>query len=91
VQGYSSILVWVLVIVLIYFMMIKPQRKQNKLRQEMLAELKVGDKVVTLGGIYGKIVKITDDTIKLEVAENMRIKLQRAAVNYVQEDEETNE
>ena len=90
-QGYSSILVWVLVIVLIYFMMIKPQRKQNKLRQEMLAELKVGDKVVTLGGIYGKIVKITDDTIKLEVAENMRIKLQRAAVNYVQEDEETNE
>jgi len=91
VQGASSLIIWVVVIVLLYFMMIKPQRKQNKLRQELLANLKVGDKVVTLGGMYGKIIRITDDTIKLEVAENIRIKMQRVAVNFVQEDEETNE
>ena len=90
-QGASSLIIWVVVIVLLYFMMIKPQRKQNKLRQELLANLKVGDKVVTLGGMYGKIIRITDDTIKLEVAENIRIKMQRVAVNFVQEDEETNE
>jgi preprotein translocase subunit YajC len=88
VQAYSGVLVWVLVIVLIYFMIIKPQRKQQKLRQEMLSNLKVGDNVVTLGGIHGKIVRITDDIIKLEVAENVRLKMQREAVNFVVEDED---
>ncbi|MGI6145345.1 MAG: preprotein translocase subunit YajC [Peptococcia bacterium] len=87
-QAYSGVLVWVLVIVLIYFMIIKPQRKQQKLRQEMLSNLKVGDNVVTLGGIHGKIVRITDDIIKLEVAENVRLKMQREAVNFVVEDED---
>ena len=87
----SGIIIWVVVFVLIYFMMIKPQRKQGKQREEMLVNLKVGDKVVTLGGIYGKIVRITDETIKLEVAENMRLKMQRSAVNFVDEDEETDE
>ncbi|NLO75364.1 MAG: preprotein translocase subunit YajC [Clostridia bacterium] len=69
-------------------MIIKPQRKQQKLRQEMLSNLKVGDNVVTLGGIHGKIVRITDDIIKLEVAENVRLKMQREAVNFVVEDED---
>ena len=91
-QGLSGSIFWLVVLVgLMYFMLIKPQKKQNKMRQEMLADLKVNDKVVTLGGFYGRIVKIDDETIKLEIAENVRVKIQRTAVNFVQEDEEESE
>ena len=71
-----------------YFMLVRPQQKQRKLRQEMLDDLKVGDKIVTVGGLYGKIVKLYDDTMKLEIADNFRVKMQRMAVNFVIDGEE---
>lgn len=86
-QGpYGSIIWLVVLFAFMYFMLIRPQKKQNKLRQEMLNSLKVGDKVVTLGGFYGKIVKLDEETMKLEIAENLRVKMQRSAVNFLQED-----
>lgn len=61
-----SFLPMILIFVLLYFMMIRPQKKQQKAQQAMRASLKVGDKVVTIGGICGKIAKIKDDYIWIE-------------------------
>ncbi len=63
-----SLLPMILIIVLLYWMMIRPQRKQQKQQQEMRAALKVGDKVVTIGGICGKISKIKDDCVYIETS-----------------------
>lgn len=89
-SGIASI-VWIVVMVAIfYFMLIRPQKKQEKKTREMLAALQVGDKVVTAGGICGKITRIKDDVVFLETgstgnpAERSVIKLERAAIKTVQ-------
>jgi preprotein translocase subunit YajC len=88
-QGATGSFFWLIVLLLfMYFMLVRPQQKQRKLRQEMLDDLKVGDKIVTVGGLYGKIVKLYDDTMKLEIADNFRVKMQRMAVNFVIDGEE---
>lgn len=63
---YGMIIYFVLIIAVFYFMLIRPQKKQQKAMKAMLDALAVGDKVVTIGGIHGKIVKMKDDTIVLE-------------------------
>ncbi|MEG2892795.1 MAG: preprotein translocase subunit YajC [Clostridium sp.] len=55
----------VLMFAVFYFMIIRPQKKKQKQYQEMLSALKVGDKIVTIGGIHGKIVKIEDDKVAI--------------------------
>ena len=62
-----SLLPLLLVFVLMYFMMIRPEKKRRKKEQDMLASLKKGDRVCTIGGIYGTIVNIKDDTITLAI------------------------
>ena len=83
--------IWiVLMIAMFYFMLIRPQKKQEKKMREMLAALQVGDKVVTAGGICGKITKIKDDVVFLETgstgnpAERSILKLEKAAIKTVQ-------
>ena len=71
---------------IMYFMIIRPNKKREKLTKEMLAGLIVGDKLVTIGGIYGKIVKIKDDTLVLETGnegDKSYIKVARWAVKEV--------
>jgi len=64
-----------------YFMIIMPQKKRDKQLKEMLAALKVGDNVVTIGGILGTICTIKDDTVSLEVgADKTKIKFERSAI-----------
>jgi len=68
--------------------MIRPQKKKDKLKQEMLSQLIVGDKILTIGGIHGKIVSVKDDIIILETGEASEqrksyIKISRWAVNEV--------
>jgi preprotein translocase subunit YajC len=88
-QGLLSSVFWLVVLfVFMYFMLVRPQQKHNKMRLAMLAELKKGDEVITVGGFYGKIVELTEDTMFLEIAENLRVKMQRDAVNVVLADEE---
>lgn len=82
----SSLLVPVLMLAVLYFLMIRPQRKRDKLTKEMLAGLLVGDKIITIGGIHGKIVTIKDDTLVIETgsgAEKSAIKISRWAVREV--------
>lgn len=64
-----------------YFMLIKPQKKEQQRRAEMLNSLKEGDEVITIGGIYGKITAITEKRVKLLVAEGVEIEMARNAVS----------
>jgi len=79
----------ILLFVVFYFLLIRPQQKQQKQRKEMISNLKKGDRVVTIGGIHGIIKEIDESNISLRVAENLNLKMSRAAVDRVlQEDEE---
>lgn len=81
-----SLLPMILIFVVFYFMLIRPQRKKEKKVQEMLNALKVGDRVNTIGGIYGTITGIKDDTIELAVSnENTKLVVARWAIRNVEE------
>lgn len=71
----------ILIFVVFYFLLIRPQQKKAKEHREMLKNLQKGDKVITAGGIIGKIVGITEDTLTLEVGENMKIKVSRGYIS----------
>lgn len=70
----------VLMFVVFYFLLIRPQQKKTKALREMLGALKAGDQIVTSGGIYGRITGISDQTLVIEIAPQVRIKVQRASV-----------
>ena len=69
--------------VLFYFMFLRPQRKRQKEHREMVAALNKGDEVVTTSGILGKIVKLEENFLVLQVAEKVDLKFQRSHVNAV--------
>ncbi len=63
-----------------YFLLIRPQQKKTRTHQEMLKSLKVGDRVVTTGGLYGTIVAGGDHSIKLEIADKVRVEVGRTYI-----------
>ncbi|MFH1837601.1 MAG: preprotein translocase subunit YajC [Candidatus Omnitrophota bacterium] len=71
----------ILIFVIFYFLLIRPQKKQQKEHGEMLNALKKNDEVVTSGGIYGTIVNIQDDVITLRVDDNTRVKVQKSSIS----------
>ena len=76
----------ILIFVVFWFMMIRPQRKKDKQVKEMLNNLKAGDRICTIGGIYGTITGIQDDTVRLSVGkENMSMVVARWAIRSVEE------
>lgn len=76
----------IIVFVLMYFMLIRPEKKRKKKEQEMLASLKRGDRICTIGGIYGTIADIKDDTITLTVGrDNMSMVVTRWAIRSVED------
>ena len=79
----SSILMLVVFFAIFWFLLIRPQQKKNKELRKMLSELSKGDEVVTNGGVIGKIAKIDDTFVDLEIAENVTIKVQRNAVSNI--------
>jgi preprotein translocase subunit YajC len=66
-----------------YFFLIRPQQKRAKETRSMLAALQVGDEIVIAGGIAGKVKKLSDNYLDLEIADNVEIKVQRAAVQLL--------
>jgi preprotein translocase subunit YajC len=72
-----------LILVVFYFLLIRPQQKKARETQEMLDSLKVNDQVVTSGGIYGRVVKLGDKEVGLEIAPKVQIRLQRSSVGQV--------
>ena len=82
-EQYMTIL-WIVGIgALMYFMMIRPQRKQQKAKTAMMTNLKKGDRIVTVGGIYGIVRGIREDRITLEVASEVYVQFTKGAVGSV--------
>ena len=80
--SYSYIILMVVLVGVMYFMMIRPQRKRQKEEQEMRSSLEIGDEIITIGGIVGKVVTIREEDIVIETgADRTKMKLQRWAVN----------
>jgi preprotein translocase subunit YajC len=63
-----------------YFLLIRPQQKKQKEHREMLNNLKKGDRIITSGGLYGRITGLTDATLTLEIADKVRVKVSRGHV-----------
>lgn len=81
--GGSSMLIFILLMILIfYFFMIRPQQKKQKKIEEARNSLQKGDKVVTIGGIHGKITDIKDNTFTVEIAHDVRIEVDKAAISF---------
>ena len=81
--GLMGFLPLILIFVVFYFMLIRPQMKRAKEHRKLVAELGKGDEVVTNGGILGKITDLSDSFVTLELADNVKIKVQRSAVATV--------
>ena len=78
--GMMNLLMIVALIVIFYFFMIRPQQKKQKEIKKFRDGLGVGDRVITAGGIYGKIRAVKDSTITLEIADNVRITIDKGSV-----------
>jgi preprotein translocase subunit YajC len=74
---------FILIFVIMYFMVIRPQQKKGKEHQEMLKKLKKNDEVMTSGGIYGKVVDLKETVVTLEIAPNVRIRVHRPQISEV--------
>ena len=73
----------ILIFVIFYFLLIRPQQKQRKEHQNLLSNLKVGDNVLTTGGIYGRITGIKDDKLTVEISDKVRVKVSRGHIAAV--------
>jgi preprotein translocase subunit YajC len=75
----------VLIFVVFYFLLIRPQQKRAKEHKEMLSKIRRNDRIVTNGGLMGKVAKVNDDRdeIELDIAENVRVKVRRGMVAEV--------
>lgn len=76
-----SIIFFVLFFLILYFFMIRPQSKKAKEQKAFLNEIKVGDKIVTIGGVHGKIVKVDEDTYLLEVDTNTKVRIEKSVIS----------
>jgi preprotein translocase subunit YajC len=68
---------FILIIVIFYFVIYRPQKQQREKQQDMISQLKKGDKVVTSGGLWGTVTNVGKETVTLQVAENAKIKVVR--------------
>lgn len=88
-QQYGWILPYIVVIGAFYFFLIRPQKKKEKATQEMRDNVKEGTSIVTIGGIYGKVVNAKEDMLTIEVgADKVKLKIARWSVGRVLEDNE---
>lgn len=90
-QQLVSLLPMIVFFAIFYLFLIRPQQKQRKERQQMLDALKKGDKVVTIGGIHGTLVDVKEHQVRLKVANNVELRLNRDAVGYVHKEAKVKE
>ncbi len=81
--GLLSFLPFIVIFAIFWFLIIRPQRKRQKEHQSLVAALGKGDEVVTTSGMLGKVTKVEDDYVVLEVAENVEMRFQKMAVHAV--------
>lgn len=80
-NGNATLIMLVLMFAIIYFFMIRPQSKKAKEQKQFKEQLKKGDEVVTIGGIYGKIAEIKSDRIVLEISKDVKVNITRDAIS----------
>ena len=81
--GIAQFIPLILIFVIFYFFLIRPQQRKAKEHKKMVAALKVGDEIATSGGIYGKIIKLTESYAMIKISNNTEIKLQRNSINQI--------
>src|SRR5450631_1518551 len=81
--GVGQIIILVVFVAVFYFLLIRPQQKRMKETQAMLSRLSSGDEVVTTGGILGRIIELNDTFVTLEVADGVRIKVQKSQISQL--------
>ncbi|MFH1161177.1 MAG: preprotein translocase subunit YajC [bacterium] len=79
-SGWMSFLPLILIVVVFYFFFIRPQMKKSKDQKKFRESIQKGQKVVTVGGIHGRIVELQDTTVTLEVENNVRFRLEKSAI-----------
>jgi preprotein translocase subunit YajC len=85
--AFASFLPLILIFVLFYFLILRPQQKQGRKRADMLKSLKRGDNIITSGGVYGKIVSVADDVITIEISKGVNIRIARSGIAGLQPSE----
>ena len=79
----SNIILFGSIILIFYFMIIRPQQKRAKERQKLLESVKKGDKVITSSGIYGTIAGLDEKTLLVQIADNVKVKLDRGSITTI--------
>ena len=82
-QFVVGILPWLLIFVIFYFLMIRPQQRRVKDHQAALSAVKKGDDVITGGGIRGKVTKVTEDEAEVEIANGVRVRVVKSTLTHV--------
>lgn len=78
--GYEGIIMLVIMFAIFYFLLIRPQQKRAKQHRELIEALKVGDQVVTAGGIHGKVAALQETVVTLEIATGVKIRVNRSSI-----------
>lgn len=78
--GFSSFIPLILMFAIFYFLLIRPQQKKSKEHREMISNLKKGDRVITSGGLHAQITGLDENTLTVEIADRVRVKMQRSNV-----------
>ena len=78
-----TIIYFVAIIAIIYFLLISPQKKRTKQHNDMVNNLTIGVEVVSIGGIHGEVSRIKDDTIWMKVSNNVEIELEKSAIGRI--------
>lgn len=84
--GWVSFLPFVVLLVMFYFLLIRPQQKKMKEHQALVSAVKAGDKVVAAGGIHGSVTNVKDTTVVLKVSEQVKIEVEKASITLVNPD-----
>ena len=79
-SGMEGIVMLVIMFAIFYLLLIRPQQKRAKQHKELISSLQAGDQVVTAGGLHGKVVAVQDLIVTLEIASNVRIKVNRSSI-----------
>lgn len=80
---FSTLIMFVVIIGIFYFLIIRPQQKRAKERQKLLDSVQKGDKVITAGGVHGVVEGVEDKTLLVKIADNVKVKFERSAISTV--------
>lgn len=79
-SGFATFIPLILMFVIFYFLLIRPQQKKTKEHRQMVSNLKKGDRIITTGGLHGRITGLSDTTLTVEIADKVRVKVSRGNV-----------